>query len=117
MSDKARRKELRAQQGQTPPEAGVYLIRNNATGKGLLGVTPNLGSVRNKLTFAQSTGTAAVLDRRLHDDIRRFGADAFTFDVLETLDVTPDMPPTAIQADLATLEQLWREKLDPALLY
>jgi hypothetical protein len=117
VSDKARRKALRAQQEQTPPEAGVYLIRNSETGKGLLGATPNLASVRNKLAFAQSTGTAGVLDRRLDDDIRRFGADAFSFDVLEILDVTPEMTPAAIQADLETLEQLWREKLDPALLY
>lgn len=109
MSDQARRKALRERQDHAPPEAGVYLIRNGETGKGLLGVTPNLASVRNKLAFAQSTGTSGVLDRRLGADIARFG--------LETLDVRPGMTPADIQADLATLEQLWRDKIDPTLLY
>ncbi len=117
MSDQARRKALRERQDHAPPEAGVYLIRNGETGKGLLGVTPNLASVRNTLAFAQSTGTSGVLDRRLGADIARFGLDAFTFDVLETLDVRPGMTPADIQADLATLEQLWRDKIDPTLLY
>lgn len=117
MSDKARRRELRAQHEQSPPEAGVYLIRNRETGKGLLGATPNLASIRNKLAFAQSTGTTGVLDRRLSDDIRQHGVDAFTFDVLETLDAAPEMTPSEIQADLETLEHLWREKIGAALLY
>ena len=66
MSDKARRKELREQQAQSPPEAGVYLIRNTATGKSLLGAASNLASVRNKLAFAQSTGTTGVLAEISH---------------------------------------------------
>jgi hypothetical protein len=117
VSDKARRKELREQQAQSPPEAGVYLIRNTATGKSLLGAASNLASVRNKLTFAQSTGTTGVLDRRLSADIARYGVDAFAFEALEPLDVTPGATPAEIQSDLETLEQLWREKIDPALLY
>jgi hypothetical protein len=29
----------------------------------------------------------------------------------------PEMTPVEVQGDLATLEQLWRERLDPALLH
>ena len=51
-----------------------------------MGSTPNLQSVRSKLEFAKSTRTTGVMDRRLHDDIRQFGIDAFAFEVLEVLE-------------------------------
>jgi hypothetical protein len=38
-------------------------------------------------------------------------------EVLEVLETKPEMTPAEIRDDLATLEALWREKLDPALLY
>jgi len=33
MTDKARRRELREQLAQHPPDAGVYAIRHHATGR------------------------------------------------------------------------------------
>jgi hypothetical protein len=58
-----------------------------------------------------------VLDHRLRADARAFGMETFTLDILERLDVTPEMTPDQIRSDLAVLEQLWRETFDPALLY
>ena len=117
MTDKARRKELRTQYRQTHPEAGVYRIVNRQTNKALLGSSPNLASVRNKLEFAKSTNTPSALDQRLGADIRRYGLDAFALEVLEVLETKPEMTPADIVADLATLEALWREQSDSALLY
>ncbi len=117
MSGRARRKELLAQYRQTHPEAGVYLIVNARTGKALLGSSPNLPSIRAKLEFARSTGSVGVLDRRLRADVAQFGLEAFSLEVLETLETRPEMSPAVIQKDLAALEELWREKLDPAQLY
>ncbi len=117
MSDQARRKELRAQYRQARPEAGVYRIVNGGNGKALLGSTTNLAHIRNKLEFARSTNTSGALDLRLSKDIREFGIDAFSLDILEVLEIEPEMTPAQVQQDLATLEQLWREKLDPSLLY
>jgi hypothetical protein len=117
MDNKARRKELLKQYKQTRPEAGVYRIVNRQNGRALLGSTPNLPSLRAKLEFAQTTNTASVLDRRLEEDIRRFGVDAFSLEVLEVLETTPAMTAAQILEDLAVLEALWREKLDPAQLY
>ena len=37
--------------------------------------------------------------------------------ILEVLATTPEMTQAEIASDLATLEALWREKFDPALLY
>jgi len=86
MSDRARHRELRAQYESTRPEAGVYLIRNNRNGRALLGSTSNLASLRNKLAFARATDMPGALDLRLRADIRAFGIDAFSIEVLDVLD-------------------------------
>src|SRR5215210_6538074 len=110
MSQPSRRKELREQYEQAPPEAGVYRIRNERTKKALLGSTPNLPGIRNRFEFAKSTNSPGGLDMRLSKDIRQFGFDAFTLEVLEVLETTPEMTPAQVLADLATLEALWREQ-------
>lgn len=116
MSNTTRRKELREQYERAPSEAGVYRIVNGGN-KALLGSTTNLSGIRNKLAFAKSTNTSGVLDRRLHKDVAEYGIDAFSFEVLETLDATAEMTMAEIQQDLDTLEALWLEKMDPAELY
>ena len=117
MTDRARRRELTEEYRQHPPEAGVYQLVNTVTGKVFLGSAVNLPSVRSKLEFSQRTGTVSALDRKLRADLTEYGAAAFTFEVLEVLDVLPNATPASIRDDLATLEALWREKLDPARLY
>ena len=117
MTDKVRRKELAAQYRQMIPEAGVYLIRNDGSGKALLDSTTNLGSLRNKLDFAKATNTPSALDCRMARDIAQFGIDALSLEILETVHVTPEMTESRVRADLATLESLWREKLGASVLY
>jgi hypothetical protein len=117
MADKERRRALRTQYKQIHPEAGVYRFINSVNGKMLVGSAPNLASVRNKMTFAKSTNMPGALDYRLRDAIGAFGIDAFSLEILEILDIEPRMTATEIRRDLATLEALWREKFDPALLY
>lgn len=117
MSDKARRKELAAEYKHMQPEAGVYRIVNGKTGKALLASSSNVASVRSKIEFAKSTQTSGLFFLRLRDDIRAFGLDAFSLEILEVLDTDRDMTREEIARDLAALEELWREKFDPALLY
>ena len=115
--DKARRKDLLAGYKQRPPDAGVYRIVNQSTGRSLLGSTMNLESIGNKLKFARATGTPGALDYRLKADAQEVGLEAFEVEVLERLEVTPEMTPTEVREDLAALEALWRERLDPRTLY
>jgi hypothetical protein len=100
-----------------PPEAGVYRIVDQRTGKTLLGSALNLSSVRGKLDFARATNSPGALDHRLGKDIREHGIDAFTFEILELLDVTPEMTATRIREDLYALEALWRERLGSTPMY
>lgn len=117
MSEQDRRRELVRQYKETWPEAGVYCIRNSHSGKVLVGSTPNLPSLRSKLAFAESTGMAGALDHRLMDDVRRHGFGILSLEILETLQPPSEATEKEIRADLATLEALWREKFDAALLY
>lgn len=117
MTDKARRKELTEQYRQTIPEAGVFLIRNAGNGRALLGSTVDLGSLRNKLEFARTTNMPSVLDGRLTRDIEQFGIDSLSLEVLEVVEVSPEMTDGQVRDDLATLESLWREKLGSSTLY
>lgn len=119
MSDKARRKQLTADYKLQHPDAGVFRVTNTVTGRVLLGSSLNLNSVRSKLEFARSTsspGALSALDHRLANDVRQYGLDAFELEILEVLDTKPEMTQAEIRDDLATLEALWREKLDPATL-
>lgn len=95
----------------------MYLIRNSRNNRILLDSTPNLASIRNRLEFAKSTNSIGALDHRLRKDVHQFGIDAFSLEVLEVLDTRPEMTTAEIREDLTTLEALWREKLDSALLY
>ena len=111
MTDKARRRELKEQARQNPPEAGVYRIVNKKAGTYLLGSAVNLDSMRSKLAFARSTGSPSALDLRLRDEITRDGLENFDLEILDTLTVTPEMTTADVRAELATLEELWRERL------
>jgi hypothetical protein len=117
LDDKARRKELLAEYKESRPGAGVYRILNTKTHRNLLGATPDLRAMQNRFDFAKSMKSASGLDGRLAADIREYGIDAFSFEVLETLDVEPTASRTEVRKDLATLVTLWREKLGPDSLY
>lgn len=117
MTDRAKRRQLKAAYREARPDAGVYRILNRANGKSLIGSTLNLTSLENKLAFGKSQNMPGVLDHRLRADARSAGMDAFSIEVLERLDVNVEMTDEQIRSDLAVLEQLWREKFDPDLLY
>jgi hypothetical protein len=115
--DKAKRRELKTSYREALPDAGIYRIVNSANQKSLIGSTTNLKSLENKLSFGRSQNMPGVLDHRLRADAREFGMEAFTIEVLERLDVTPEMSQEQMRSDLAVLESLWREKFDQAPLY
>ena len=111
MTSRDRRDELRATYEQRPREAGVYLLRNSATGRVLIASTVDLAAIRNRLEFGQSTDSTGVLDRRLVADARTHGMASFSLEVLDVLPADPERDDAQVIADLKALEELWRDQL------
>ena len=117
MTGKERRRELAAEYLRAGTEAGVYRIRNRASGRVLIGSSANLAGVRSRLAFAQSTRSPAALDQRLRADASEQGLDVFEFEVVDVLARVEGATPEEVQADLRVLEEMRRGEVDPASLY
>ncbi len=104
------RAEIRRAYKETPRQAGIFQIRNNRTGKVLLGSSTNLHGPLNKHRFMLSVGRHD--NAVLQNDWNSFGADAFTFEILEVVKPSDD-PAFCLEDELTLLEQIWLEKLQP----
>jgi group I intron endonuclease len=104
------RAELRRAYKETPRQAGIFQIKNIQSGKILLGSSTNLHGPLNKHRFMLSTGKHdnAALQR----DWNQFGAESFTFEILEVIKPSDD-PAFNLEDELTLLEQIWLEKLRP----
>ena len=104
------RKALLREYKETPRPMGVYQIRNTANGKLLVGSSVNLPAILNRHRAALNFG--GHQNRELQKDWAEFGAEAFEFEVLDTL-APPERPDYNPSDDLKALEQLWLDKLSP----
>lgn len=102
------RRELARKYKETPRPAGVYRVRNTASGKSLIGSSTDLPGILNRQRFQLQQG--AHPDRELQKDWNDLGPGAFTFEALDVLapSEAPDYDPSA---DLRVLEQMWVERL------
>jgi hypothetical protein len=93
---------------ETPLPAGIYRVRNTATGKSLVGSTVNLPGMLNRLRFQLEHGSHP--DRDLQRDWNELGPDAFEFEALDRLEPR-DAPTYDPTEDLRVLKEMWLEKL------
>ena len=77
----------------------------------------DLDSEQHKFDFAKSTGSTGVFHRSLVPDLQQLGWDTFELEIVEELPASHERTPAETRDDLATLVQLWREKIGPDLLY
>ncbi|MFA6472768.1 MAG: GIY-YIG nuclease family protein [Candidatus Latescibacterota bacterium] len=113
--DKSRQAELKREYKEAKRPAGVYQIKNEKNGRIFIGSSMNVNARinRHKQSFA-------LLDRLsdnfeipdLVADVKTYGPENFTFEVLETLDGDYDTD-DALREDLKLLEQMWLEKCNP----
>jgi hypothetical protein len=105
----SRKDKIRAYKERTKT-AGVFMVKNHANGKLLLGSSLNLEGPLNSHRFMLRSGQHR--NAALQRDWDAFGAESFTFEILET--VTPsDDPGFDLDDELSLLEELWLEKLEP----
>lgn len=102
------RKALARAYKETARPAGVFAVRNTATGAMLVGSTPNLPGMLNRQRFQLETG--AHPSRELQADWNALGEDAFAFEVLDVLE-EPDELVHDQASELQALLELWLEKL------
>jgi hypothetical protein len=91
-------------------DAGVYRITNRATGTSWVASTSDLKAFRNRFDFSRSTGSANGFDARARAEAERSGVDAIELEVLEVVTPRCDATCDEIRADLAVLEEVWRQK-------
>lgn len=105
------RAELKQAYKEKPPPMGVFVVRNRANGKVLVGSGLNLQGMLNRIRFELSTGIHRTYPA-LQEDWNRHGADSFSFEVLDVLPPTEE-PRSDPKEELRVLESLWLERLRP----
>ena len=105
-----RKKKLKEEYKQTHTPMGIYQIRCLANGKVLLGAALNLPGILNSNRFQLKLGKHP--NKRLQADWSRFGGEKFSFEILDEL-VATEGADYDYREDLASLEGLWLEKLQP----
>lgn len=109
------RKQVRAAYKERVVLGGIYAITNTVTGRKLVDATQSLVASRNRLEFAQTTGSA--ITPKLQKDWKTYGPESFVFEVLEELERGEAQSPQEFAKDLKLLKELWLEKSYPAGLY
>lgn len=106
------RAELKRSYKENPPPAGVFIVRNRANGKVLVGRSMNVPGALNRERFQLSMGVHRL--RALQEDWTRHGPDSFSFEVLDLLPRPEEPRPEAeLAEELKVLEALWLERLRP----
>ena len=108
MDNKRKTLKKEYQQGHTP--MGVFQIRNLVNDKVFVGSSLNLPGIINRHKFA--LGAGGHQNKALQADWREFGEDKFAFEILDELTPVSD-PQHDYREDLAFLEDMWLEKLQP----
>jgi hypothetical protein len=90
--------------------AGIFVIRNTANGRFLLGSSLNLVGPLNAHKFMLASGSHR--NAAMQADWKQYGAGAFVFEIVEEVKVKDD-PNFNIDDELTLLEEIWAEKLQP----
>ena len=105
------RKEIHRAYKERVKPAGVFMVKNAANGKVLLGSSLNLEGSLNKHRFTLKIGSH--INKALQKDWDEYGLDNFVFEILEEVKMEPDNPNFNLKDELTLLEEIWIEKLQP----
>ncbi len=112
MSDK---KELVNEYKQRKIIGGVFRVVNTKNGKYLLDYAPDIQAKQNSFNFMVTTNTS--FDYKMDKDWKEFGAAAFKFEVLDSIEKKKDQSQEQFIEDLKVLKQMWVDKNDPEKRY
>jgi hypothetical protein len=89
-------------------EAGIYAVRCTASADCWVGRAPDLSTIRNRVWFTLRHGSHT--DRALQAAWNAHGADAFAFEIVETLE--PEESRALRDIELKKRLAHWREEFD-----
>lgn len=107
--EEERRKELVRQYKDLKSAGGVYRITNTANGKVFVGSTPNLKTVADA---SVAIDRCAFRSAKLLEDLRQYGQEAFTVEVLEVLEEKDDFL-FDMSDEVKRMEKKWLQRLAP----
>jgi len=102
------KKDLKREYRETHRPMGVFQIRNLTSGKVFIGSSVNLDGILNRHRFALVAGSHQ--SRTLQKDWNESGAENFAFEILEEIEPRANLDD---KKEVAVLEDLWLEKLEP----
>jgi len=114
-SRKRSKKEMLKEYRDRKEIGGVYSIRNERTERRLIQSTTTITKAESQLAFARATGLC--VHPLLADDWKAFGPEAFTLEILETLEKKDTETPEEFTDNVRTLETLWKERFPKEALY
>lgn len=112
MSDK---KELINEYKERKIVGGVFRVINTGNGRYLLDYVTDLQAKQNSFNFMVATN--ASFDYKMDKDWKEFGAQAFKFEVLDSLEKKKDQTQEQFVEDLKTLKGMWVERLGEGEVY
>jgi hypothetical protein len=104
------KKELKREYKQNHRPMGVFQIYNLINNKVLIGAGLNLPGILNRHKFQLTTESHP--NKTLQAEWNELGSENFACSILDELQPNPD-PDHDYSADLAFLEELWLDKLEP----
>jgi hypothetical protein len=104
------KKRLKKEYRENPRPMGVFLIRNMVNDKVFVGVSSDLPGIINRHKFDLMRGGHRI--KQLQAEWNEHGSENFTFEIFDQLTPRSD-PNFNYREELAFLEDLWLEKLQP----
>ena len=104
------KQDIKREYEERKPMAGIFQVKNSVIGKVLLGSSLNLQGPLNSHRFMLTIGSHR--NPILQKEWDEYGADKFTFEILEIVKVKDD-PNFNLVDELTLLERIWIEKLQP----
>jgi len=115
METKKTKKELQEEYKARKVIGGVFIIRNNRTGRILISSTNDLQGSRNRFAFSQSMGSA--MHMKLQKDWEEYGPDQFSFEIIEEIQKNDKQTLEEFNEDIKLLKTICCEKMTGNLLY
>jgi hypothetical protein len=117
MSDKETKKQLinAYKERSRTQTGGVYLVRNRKNGKVFVDLSADMTAAVNRFNFAREM--SSCVNVKLTRDWAQYGAEAFEFEIAETLEKSDKQSPAEFRDDLEVLKKMWIEKFEPKALY